>query len=179
MKAVLKLFFMLLIFLPVFADLHGQVTDTTKISIPQTWKKYHIGLRVGAGIQKSFYTEVGLSLQKYVYSAKHGYIVPTIYTAFEWIPATSGQKPVYGIKAGVEMVNTGAAGGLEIKYLANSENEDLIFTPRLGFGLGFINFFYGYNLSTRKYPFPKIGKHQFSLVINSNIFFYHLKDKRN
>ena len=169
---------MLFLFLSALTAVNGQTIDTVHKKIPETWKRFYPGLRLGAGIQRSFYTEVGLSLQKYVYDEREGFIVPTIYAAFEWTPSTKGQKPVYGIKIGGETVRNGASGGIEIKYMWNAGNEDVVFTPKLGFGLGFINLLYGYNLSTRKYPFSKIGKHQFSLVINSNIFLYHIKSKK-
>jgi hypothetical protein len=171
-------FYTLLISLLALTIANGQSTDSTDTSIPETWDKFHIAPRIGVGIQKSFFTEIGLSLQRYVYEARHGFMVSTLYAAFEWTPSIPGQRPVYGIKAGAELVNNGGAGGIEIKYLTDSDSSDVVITPRFGFGLGFANIFYGYNFSTNKYPFPKIGKHQFSLVINTNILFYHSRSKK-
>lgn len=168
---------LLILFLLSLAFAKAQITDTTDRDIPKTWKKFNLSPRMGVGIQKSFYTEVGLSFQKYIYEARHGFMVFNIYSAFEWKPSTPGEKPVYGTKLGYEIVNNGSAGGIEVKYQWNSEHEDVVFTPKFGFGIGFVNLFYGYNLSTNKYPFPTIRKHQFSLVINTNLFFYHLKHK--
>ena len=163
-------------FLFVLTPANGQASDTTS-NTPKTWDRFQIGLRAGGGIQKSFFTEVGLSLQKYVYAERHGYMATTFYTSFEWTPSSSRGKPVYGFKAGAELVNNGATGGFEVKYLVNAENKDVMLTPKYGFGLGFVTVFYGYNISTNKYPFHQIGKHQFSLVINSNIFFYYKRNK--
>lgn len=171
-------FIFLLTFLFVLNVVNGQIRDSTQPYVPETWKKYHIGIRAGAGIQRSFYFEAGLSLQKYVYEARHGFMVSTFYAVFERTAGTSGETPVYGVKGGAELINNGAGGAIEIKYLANSEKEDVMITPKYGFGLGFINIMYGYNFSTNKYPFPNIGKHQFSLVINTNILFHDPEKKK-
>jgi len=171
----MKQFLFLLTFLFVLVFAKGQAPDSTAGSTPVSWKKYHIGIRAAAGIQRSFYTELGLSWQIYAYDARRGFAVNCFYIAFEWIPASSGGNPIYGVKAGVESVFNGGAGGFEIKYLFNDESEDLVITPKLGFGLGIVNLFYGYNISTKKEPFPKIGKHQVSLVINSSMVFHHKK----
>lgn len=172
-------FIFLLTFLFVCTISNGQTSDSTQPYVPETWKKYHIGIRAGAGIQRSFYFEAGLSLQKYVYEARHGFMASAFYAAFERTAGTSGETPVYGVKAGAELVNNGAGGTIEIKYLANSKKEDVVITPKFGFGLGFINIMYGYNFSTNKYPFPNIGKHQFSLVINTNILFHDPEKKKS
>src|SRR5258706_6813236 len=158
-----------LLFLFAFTIANGQ-TDSAKNEVPETWKKLQPGLRAGAGIQRNFYTEFGISLQKFTYIARHGYMAYTFYTTFEWTPASPGKEQVNGIKAGTEFVNNGGTGGIEIKYLFNSKAEDFVVTPKFGFGIGTATTFYGYNISTRKYPFPNIGKSQFSLVVNSNIF---------
>ena len=162
-------------FFLVFFISSGQEADTTKHEAPASWKKFHIAPRVAIGVQKLFFTELGFSLQKYIYEARHGFIVYTIYSAFEWVSGTSEEKGVYGIKAGYEIVNNGGAGGIEVKYLSNGDNDDVMITPKIGFGIGFVNLFYGYNFSTNKYPLSKIGKHQFSLAINTNLLFYASK----
>jgi hypothetical protein len=174
----MKRFVLVVATLYFIANGYGQSTDTAKNNTPESWKKFHIGARIGLGIQKSFFTELGLGFQRYFYEERHGFAVSGFYTSFEWIPSTGGEKPIYGAKVGGEFVNNGAAGGIEVKYLGDGEKEDVVITPKIGFGMGFVNIFYGYNFSTQKYPFPKLGKSQFSLVINTNIFFYHLKDKR-
>lgn len=162
----------LLLFLLIATASTAQ-TDSAGSDVPETWKKLHLGIRAGTGIQKNFYTEFGLTLERYLYEARHGFMVYTWYSTFEWTPASKGKEQVNAIKLGAELVNNGAAGGLEVKYLFNSQHEDVMITPKFGFGMGFVNLFYGYNFSTRKYPFSSIGKHQFSLAINSNIFHHH------
>jgi hypothetical protein len=173
----MKLSFHLLFFFLSLGVAKGQTADTANRDIPKTWKKFNLSPRIGIGAQRSFYSELGFSLQKNIYEARHGFMVLTAYTSFEWKPSTQGEKAVYGAKLGYEVINNGGGGGIEIKYQVNDETDDIVITPKLGFGIGLANLFYGYNISTNNYPFPTIRKHQFSLVINTNLIFYHLKHK--
>jgi hypothetical protein len=165
----------LLIFMATNVCAAAQIRDSTAGYVPTSWKKYHIGIRAAVGIQRTFYTELGLGWQRYTYEARHGFMVTGFYTAFEWTPSVRSANSVHGIKAGLEMVNNGGAGIIEFNYLFNGESEDLVITPKIGFGIGLVNIYYGYNLSTKKYPFPKIGKHQVSLVINTNMLLHYKK----
>jgi hypothetical protein len=147
--------------------------DSSRLWSPESWKKLEPGFRVGLGIQKKFFTEFGISFQRYYYNPRHGFMVVAYYSSYEWMPASSEYSAVQGIKVGAELINNGTGGGIEVKYQFNSGKEDIVITPKYGFGVGFANLFYGYNFSTRKRPFPQSGKHQFSLVFNTNILFHH------
>lgn len=165
----------LVFFLLLSSVAFGQSPDTTKRHTPQTWKKFEPGLRVAVGLQKYFYTELGLGLQRYTYIDKYGFLATTFYASYQWTPPRSGKLQVNGIKAGAELVNNGATGGIEVVYLYNDEHSDWIITPKYGFGIGAATLFYGYNFSTSKYPFPNVRRHQFSLAINTNILFFAKK----
>ena len=162
----------ILIYLFVAFLSYGQERDSIDHKTPASWKKFEIAPRLGIGTQRSFFYEAGLSLQKYRYIANYGFMVFNWYSSVEWVPAYDGEKSVYGPKFGYEMFNNGAGGAIEVKYLTNGEVDDVMITPKYGFGLGFVNLFYGYNFSTNKYPFPKIRKHQFTFIINTNLLFY-------
>jgi hypothetical protein len=151
---------------------NGQIRDTADHKTPASWKKYHIAPRIGIGTQRAFFTEAGFALQKYIYDAREGFVAYSFYSLFEWTPSRQDQKAITGVKLGCESVFNGSAGALEVKYLSNGEVDDVMITPKIGLGIGFINIFYGYNFSTNKYPFERIRKHQFSLVINTNLLFY-------
>jgi len=154
---------------------NGQLPDTPRRQAPATWKKMELAPRVAFGIQRAFYLEGGLALQRFIYDARHGFVANTIYTCFEWTPGKKEEGSVYGVKAGAESVFNGGTGGVEIKYLTNGDDEDVIITPKFGLGIGTVTLFYGYNISTNKYPFDRVRKHQFSLAINTNLLFYHSK----
>src|SRR5258705_10649458 len=113
---------------------NGQPSDTTRHHVPASWKKFLIAPRAVVGIQKSFLAQVGFALQRYVFAEGYGYMVYNIYSSFEWVPSTKGEKPLYGALAGYEIVTNGGAGAIEVKYLANNETNDVIITPKIGFG---------------------------------------------
>jgi hypothetical protein len=171
----MKQLFLLFSFLAAITFANGQEPDTSKRKAPASWKKMELAPRVAFGIQSAFYLEAGAVIQRYFYDSRHGFLANAFYTSVEWTPGKGNEKAVIGIKAGAESVYNGGTMGIEIKYLTNSDKNDFVITPKLGFGIGLVTLFYGYSLSTNKYPFPRIGKHQFSLAINTNLLFYHSK----
>lgn len=152
--------------------------DSSRMWSPESWKKFEPGFRLGVGTQKRFYLEPGLGIQKYYYNPRHGFMVVGYYAGYEWIPAGNDHRAVNGIKIGCELVNNCSAGAIEIKYQFSGDTHDVVITPKFGFGMGAVNLLYGYNFSTRKRPFPQIGKHQFSLVFNTSLIHHHAR-RRN
>ncbi len=129
-------------------------------------------LRVGLGVQRSLYAEIGFARQE-SYKSKtrcafgdtppHGF-----YTSIEWTAKTQNYNDVFGLKAGYEESIMGLAYALEGKYLTNFDNKDFVITPKIGLGTRYWFVFYGYNISTNSYPFENVGRHQFSIVFNLN-----------
>ena len=171
MRTLLFLFY----FLASFSFGNGQELDTAKRLAPASWKKMELAPRIEFGIQKAFYLEAGAVVQQYFYDPRRGFAANAIYTSVEWTPRKGNEKAVIGVKIGAESVYNGGTGGIEVKYLTSVEENDVVITPKLGFGIGLFTFFYGYNFSTNKYPFDRIRKNQFSLAINTNLLFYHSK----
>ncbi len=131
-----------------------------------------ISIRGGIGFQKNIFPEVGLALHECNYSDV-GFFSNDFYTAIEWIPNT--QQNLYGLKIGYE-ANTSILllnGGIELKYLTDFKEKDIVIMPKIGFGLfGDVNIFYGYAITTNNNPFEKIiGNHQLSIVFNFNNHF--------
>lgn len=143
-------------------NLSNHLFETTK----------QISVRVGVGIQKSVTTELGLALHTCRYGDV-GFFSHDYYGAFEWVP--SSVQNLYGFKLGFEantwlfLLNV----GLELKYQTDFKQNDLVIMPKIGLGIfGDINLFYGYAISTNKYPFAaRIGRHLVSLVFNFNNHF--------
>ena len=171
MKQILFLFSSL----AILNIVNGQEPDTSERQAPASWKKMELAPRVAFGIQKGFYIEAGAVLQRYFYDPRHGFTANAVYTSVEWTPEKGNEKAIIGVKAGAESVYNGGTMGIEVKYLTNGDENDFAITPKLGFGLGLATLFYGYNFSKNKYPFDRIGKHQFSLAINTNLLFYSSK----
>lgn len=134
---------------------------------PSTEKQ--LSVRVGLGLRNSFYADLGVALHACTFSDV-GFFSRDVYTALEWIP--SKNESVYGLKIGCHANAYLLNVGLEVKYQTDFLNRDFVITPKIGFGLyGDLNLFYGYNFSTNHRPFPEIGRHQFSLVLNINRHF--------
>jgi|RhiMetdeSRZDD1v2_1073273.scaffolds.fasta_scaffold15951_6 hypothetical protein len=157
-----QLFLLLTVFIPAVMwgqDNNSNTIDTAK-HYTHSW--HALSLRAGVGIQKSFYVEIGPSLVFNAIDYREGFGNGALYAAFEWIPSTN----IYGAKIGGEMGQNLFMGGLDLKILTDNKNNDVVITPKIGLGLGFVNLYYGYNFSTNKYPFSSVGRDQFSIVFN-------------
>lgn len=140
--------------------------DLNKKEGYKEWSKYHTAIRIGAGINKSFFSELGVKRQKFYYNDL-GYASKGFYTSLEWVPINSNynEKNIFGLKGGYEITARIITIGVEGKFQTNFNKTDFIITPKIGLGF-FANFFYGYNFSFYNSPFESISKHQFSLILN-------------
>lgn len=142
-------------------------------------------LRIGAGYQKSFYSELGIT--RINYGGEDLFVFgTTYYGAIEWAPILYPNKTsVYGVKAGCEFTTQLSLMGIEAKYQTDFSNSDFVITPKIGVGEGwfthatisYIFISYGYNISFYKRPFEGIGAHQISIVINPIVLSYIFNKK--
>jgi hypothetical protein len=154
----------------VFQFSFGQVRDTTKIRqkfrpnrLQQTTVSHC--LRVGVGVQKYFQSEIGYSKLTHTVGCT-GFFSKDYYVAMEWMPKSENYNAVYALKTGFEATASGVSVALETKYQTNWDKKDIVITPKIGIGFGYAYLFYGYNISTFGRPFPNVGNHQFSLIVN-------------
>lgn len=132
----------------------------------------YISIRAGAGLQKDFYSELGVAFQMRNFGCT-GAFSRSYYTTLEVIPNfqanESQSRNVYALKAGIE-ANILFALALEAKYQTDFSKNAFVVTPRVGLGIfGDVLLYYGYNFSTRRNRervFPFISNHQFSLIFN-------------
>lgn len=167
------------IFLPFLLNLNPKsfAQDSTKTQSKVTnkegykrWTIYRTSVRFGIGVQKSFYSEIGVSRLRYFYNDL-GYAATVHYAAIEWTPTFFPDKPknIFGLKVGYELNMRTLALGLETKYQTDGSQNDFVLTPKIGLGFfGVVNVFYGYNISFAGSPFADIGHNQFSVVANLN-----------
>ena len=168
-----KLFCFLLSLLLFCSLSQGYAQQADTLRQASFWSDHALGLRVGLNYQKALAPEIGVS-----YHRVGGDIVSPsaqcAYLSVEWVPTILPAKEsnVYGFKVGYELTGHLTVGALEVKYQSNfKEREDIVLIPKVGFGLfGSVNLLYGYHISTRKYPFDELGKHQFSLICNIDKF---------
>ncbi len=136
------------------------------------WTRGRTAGRLALGVQRSFYTELGVARHKYIFS-EQGYAAQAYYAAFEWIPTTQPETEnhIFGIKTGYEINAGPLALGLEAKYQFEKDDSDFVITPKVGMGFfGVVNIFYGFNISINDRPFSRVGKNQFSVNVNLNKF---------
>ena len=170
------LFFLIFLFFvfPVF----GQ--EIQKDSLEPLFYKRHvtsekqISIRVGGGIQRKLFTEIGVALHKCNYGDL-GFFSNDFYTALEWFP--NKQNNLYALKMGYEANANLINVALEVKYQTDFQEKDVVIIPKIGLGLfGDVNVFYGYSISTNNEPYSNIiGKHQVSIVFNFNNHFLEYK----
>jgi len=135
------------------------------------WTKPKPVLRLGIGVEKSFYTEVGVAWHSYYYNDL-GIAAHVKYLAIEYAPAILPvkDKNIFGIKAGYEVNPLAFALGIEAKYQTDGSANDFVITPKIGLGgAGLVQLYYGYNISFGGLPFQSIGHNKFSLVVNLNL----------
>jgi hypothetical protein len=62
------------------------------------------------------------------------------------------------------LVAGGSAFRISMLYYTDIEKGSLRFRPEIGMGMGFLNFFYGYNIPITNKKMPNVNEHNFSLV---------------
>lgn len=168
----LFLFFHIILFFSF--SVFGQ--EIQKDSIESLYYNRHItsekqiSIRVGGGIQRKLFTELGVALHKCTYGDT-GFFSNDLYTAVEWFP--NKHIDLYGFKIGYEANANGLNVALEIKYQTDFQQKDIVILPKIGLGIfGDVNVFYGYSISTNNEPYSKIiGRHQVAIVCNINNHF--------
>jgi hypothetical protein len=143
---------------------------------PESWKKPTLGARIGLSVNKVFYPEIGISIQRLIYSDEFLYFAPTFYASYGYSGKyTKHINNLHTFNLGFDYIKDGGILGLNISYQSDGANTDFLISPKIGFGFSFMNFYYSYCFSTENYPFSNFGKHQFGLVINTNQFHHNKK----
>jgi len=164
----------------VFALISGQKVnaqrDTTSGLSFQSWDSYNLAPRIGGAYQKNWSTELGISLQKFIFRNDiYGFRAPTWYVSGVWVPANDRDEWLWGARLGGERIKNGFVAGGEVTYYFSGKEEGIYLTPKAGLGVGIFNLLYGYNFAVYKHDWEKLGKHQLSLNISFNYFFHRKK----
>jgi hypothetical protein len=125
--------------------------------------------RIGIGIQKSPYVELGITRLFITNDGLDGGS-NAFYAAVEINRRQDSAEPMfYGFKGGFETSWMLFMAAVELKYASDFNNQEVfVITPKGGLTLfGVVNLLYGYN-HPKDLNFEGIGKHQFSLVFNIN-----------
>src|SRR5688572_948348 len=128
--------FLALYITTLFAGVVNAQTDTISNKVAERWPHFFPGIRVGVGLQKAFYYEAGLSMQRFAFNPQLGFAATSFYAAYTHTTAMNEIKAVNGVKAGIESVFNGGTCGIEVGYLSDSNEDDIVITPKLGLGSG-------------------------------------------
>ena len=130
-------------------------------SLKSSW---HNAIRLGIGVEKLPYLEVGLSRITF---ADKG---PNSGTAGFYAAGQLGvrnEEVFYGGKVGYETAWMIGMWAIEAKYLTDNHQSKFYVTPKVGLSLfGTCNLLYGYNLPTGESNSIDIGRHQVSVTFN-------------
>ena len=175
---------LLLLILPIssFSQIENPIQDSIqkdtvlKSRHPESWKKPTLGARIGLSVNKVFYPEIGISIQKLIYSDEFLYFAPTFYASYGYSGKYNKHiKNLHTFNLGFDYIKDGGVLGLNVSYQSDGGKNDILISPKIGFGLSALYFYYSYCFSTENYPFSNFGKHQFGLIINTNQF-HHKKE---
>lgn len=125
--------------------------------------------RIGIGIQKSPYIELGVS-RLHIPPDKM-FASDCIYSSIEVnrSQAENVRPYFYGIKIGYETSWSLGMLAIEPKYLTDFSTGKLILSLKAGVSLiGAVNLLYGYNIGKNLEDFKRIGTHQISIIANLN-----------
>jgi len=138
------------------------------------WTKSRLVSKVGLGIQETAFVEAGIQLHKiYIHPLSLASAGP--YLTVDGL--VTDDKLIIGPKLGYE-ITAGLLGiAADMTYYSDFDREALVVTPRAGISiLGFVNLFYGRNISLSDFQFDAIDKNRFSLVFNLNRDYFNLRN---
>ena len=149
--------------LTISTNTFGQADET-----PASESSRYNSVRVGVGIEKSPFIEIGFSrlalTDKGLNSGSFCYYISG---QLNKILSGSPSEYAYGGKVGFEtswMIGMWAA---EVRYMTTGTNAQWFFTPKAGLSLqGSASLLYGINLPGKSSKLPEIGRHQITLTAN-------------
>jgi hypothetical protein len=155
----------------------AQTIDTVNIRVfDRYWTQPRLVPKLGFGVQEVGFAEIGVQWHKiYIHPLSLASAGP--YLTVDGI-VNDGQF-IMGPKAGYE-ITAGLIGiAADVTYYSDFKRDAWVFTPRAGVSvLGFVNLFYGRNISLSDYLFDEVDKNRFSLVFNLNRDYFNLKEAR-
>ncbi|MFZ6012951.1 MAG: hypothetical protein ACOYXT_21585 [Bacteroidota bacterium] len=154
--------------------LHTTGQDTVDIRpFERYWTQPRLVPKVGFGLQETAFGELGVQFhQIYVHPLSLASAGPYISVegVFEKYSFIMGTKAGYEITAGL----LGVAA--DFTYYTDFDRESVVFTPKAGLTvLGFVDLFYGRNITLSDDTFKSISKNRFSLIFNINPDYFNIK----
>jgi len=172
-----KPFLVLVLFVIIMCDARAQASDTAQHRpFQRYWTEPRIVPKVGFGVQETGFGEIGVAWhQIYVHPLTLASAGPyaTVDAVFQKDDIIIGPKLGYEFTAGL----LGVAA--DFTYYTDFKRESVMFTPKAGLTvLGFVNVFYGRNITLSDDYFSAISKNRISIVFNINPDYYHIHEAK-
>lgn len=127
---------------------------------------FYNALRLGVGLEKSPYMELGYSRIGIADKGWSGSVCFYFAGQLSVADRHADSGYIYGGKLGFETAWMIAILGAEIKYLTDRTISQVYLTPKVGFSaVGFVSILYGYNIPKQD-RLAEIGSHQISITLN-------------
>lgn len=160
----------------------AQENDTLRAKpFDSFWTRQRVIPKIGAGVQDRAFVELGIHWHNIykdplIVASKGPYCTVDLF--IDDSNLLLGPKVGYELTAGI----VGAAVDLTYFMDHNYDNEgtnrnSLVLTPKAGLTiLGFVNFFYGYQIPLSDKEITTLYRNRFSLVFNLNKDYFNLKE---
>jgi hypothetical protein len=165
----------LLLFFVVFRSYAQDVGADTINRKPfeRYWTQSRFVPRLGIGVQDGAFVEAGLAYhQIYVHPLALASAGP--YVTVEGVIIEGDY--IVGAKTGYEVVAGLFGVAADITYYTDFNRESVVATPKAGVSVfGFVNLFYGYNITLSQDEFKSIDRNRFSLTFNLNRDYFNVR----
>jgi hypothetical protein len=157
------------------AELFAQQQDTLQsVSFGMSWTKPRYVPRVGIAVQETTSFEAGVARHR-IFIHPLSLASTSTYLAAEAM--IRDDNFVFGPKAGYEFTVGLIGVAADMTYYTDTHKGSLVFTPKGGLTIfGFVNLYYGRNISLSHDTFSYISNNRFSITFHINRDYFDLKE---
>ena len=166
-------FLLFLVVSRTFAQDVGVADTINRKPFERYWTRPRVVPRLGLGVQDAAFVEAGLAFHK-IYVHPLALASSSPYVSLEGVIIEDDY--IVGAKAGYEVVAGLFGVAADVTYYTDFNRESVIITPKAGVSVfGFVNLFYGYNVTLSQDEFKSIDRNRFSLTFNLNRDYFNVR----
>jgi hypothetical protein len=163
-----------ILLLTLSADLFAQGDTVRTVPFAMSWTKPRIVPRVGIAVQETTSFEAGVARHKIFI---HPLSLASMSTYLAAEAMIRDDNFVFGPKVGYEFTVGVIGVAADMTYYTDTHKGSLVFTPKGGLSIfGFVNLYYGRNISLSNDYFNYISKNRFSITFHINKDYFDLKE---
>jgi hypothetical protein len=164
----------ILSFLLLFSCLDLLAQDSLSTVFSMYWTKPHIVPRAGIAVQETGSVEAGIAYHKIFV---HPLSLASTSTYLSAEAMIRDDNFVFGPKLGYEFTVGLIGVAADMTYYTDTHKGSLVITPKGGLTIfGFVNLYYGRNISISDDYFNYISKNRFSITFHVNRDYFNLKE---